>query len=159
MLFRSRIQVNQTIIALYDKFLKEGHRASSKDIGHFWALSRIFTGKPSDVERLLPDFDARVKAELERLSEQHAASTEIRELTEWMLDQTDVQGDNPQVKYAFMAVQRHILPLIGCLSGGDAAHLAERFENAYPRQERFPSHVELIQKLKEQSCRINKESL
>lgn len=151
--------VCQTILMIYENYRHNVRRAAAQDARHLGALSRILTGKRSDIEELLPDFDAKVEAELERLSREQPDSTAIRELAQWMLEQFEAQQNEPQIRYAFMAVQRHLIPLIGFLSDSDAACLAEKFETAFPYRERFPSHTELIKKLKVQSCNRNKQSL
>ena len=143
--------MNYTLANIYSSFLEDAHKATINDVHKFGALTRIFTGKQSDVERLLPAFDERIKAELETLSREGTSSAEVKVLAEWMLSQTDTQKDDPQIKYALIAVQRHLLLLIRYLDNKDAAYLAERFESAFPRQERFPSHIELLKKLKAQS--------
>lgn len=150
--------MNQTILTIYNNCLEEVRKANVEDTRRLGFLTQMFTGGQSDAEKPISEFDANMKIELNRISERYTASAEVRELTEWMLEQMDIQRDNTRIKYAFAAVQRHLIPLVHCLSNEDAASLAERFESAFPRRERFPSHIELIAKLREQSRSINEKS-
>ncbi len=148
--------MNQTVRTIYSNCLEDVCNATEKNARRLGFVTRMFTGRQSDAEKPLFEFDANMKAELNRLSMRHASSAEVREMTEWMLEQMDAQRDNPRIKYAFAAVQRHLIPLVPCLSMEDAALLAELFEHAFPRRERFPSHVELIAALREQAQSIKK---
>lgn len=143
--------INETIVSIYEDYLKEVQKVASEDTRRFGGLTRMFTGKPSVTESLLPQFDDKVQNELFTLSQQQPGSAAIRELAEWMLEQFNAKRDDPQIKYSLMAVQRHLKPLIGFLGPEDAFCLAEEYEGAFPRHERFPSHVELIAGLREQS--------
>lgn len=143
--------VNQSIIMIYENYLDETSAADAKEARHFGALSRIFTGKQSESQALLPVFDAKLSSELNLLFSRDSASSEVRELAEWMLDKATEFEDNSSVKYSFMAVQRHLLPLVGCLRSEDAAALFQKYEAAIPKRERFPIHTELLKKLKNQS--------
>jgi hypothetical protein len=143
--------MNQKIIMIYQDFLEEVNKLDSNDAHNLVTLVRTFFRRPSDVEKLLPDFDERVGNELNLLTEQYVESAEVRELAEWMLDQTGAQNDNPQIQYAFIAVQRHLTQLISFLTFEDAACLADRFAFTFPKWKRFPIHTELIAKLKNQS--------
>jgi hypothetical protein len=95
--------MNQKIIMIYQDFLEEVNKLDSNDAHNLVTLVRTFFRRPSDVEKLLPDFDERVGNELNLLTEQYVESAEVRELAEWMLDQTGAQNDNPQIQYAFIA--------------------------------------------------------
>lgn len=143
--------VNQSIVIIYEKYLENMCEAASDEARHLSGLSRMFTGKRSKTEELLPEFDAEVETELNRQFERQSSSAEVREQADWMLDQVSANRNEPRLKYALMAVQRHLIPLISCLSREDAAFLAQKFEAVIPRRERFPVQKELIKKLHEQS--------
>jgi hypothetical protein len=143
--------LNQTIVMIYENYLEEMSAAEAADAHHLGGLSRMFTGKQSDKQALLPVFDSKLAAELNRLFGQDSDSAEVCELAEWMQEQVTAYRSNPSVKYSFMAVQRHLIPLVGCLSSEDAAVLLKEYETAIPKRERFPIHTELLSKLKEQS--------
>jgi|GEM_PF-2257595 len=143
--------VNQSIVMIYEKYLGNMCEAASDEARHLGALSRMFTGKRSKTEELLPAFDAEVEIELNRQFEKQSSSAEVRELADWMLDQVTTKRDEPRIKYVFMAVQRHLIPLISCLNREDAAILSQKFETVIPHRECFPVQKELIKKLREQS--------
>ena len=143
--------VNQTIVTIYENYLEEMSAAAAAEARHLGGLSRLLTGKQGGSEVLLTAFDSKLAAELNGLLEQKPESAEIRELGEWMLEQLAAYQSNPPVKYSFMAVQRHLIPLVEGLSGGDAEVLFKKFETAVPKRERFPIYTELLSKLKEQS--------
>ena len=143
--------VSSSIITIYENYLEEMRRAALADARHFGGLSKILTGKQGRAAELLPVFDARLENEIKLLFGQQSSSGEVRELAEWMLERIEDSRYEPRLKYSLMAVQRHLLPLIGCLSGEDAAVLKEKFETVIPRQERFPVQKNLISKLREQA--------
>ena len=143
--------LNQTITTLYDNYIEEMSAALSEEARHLGGLSRMIVGKRGKSDELLPAFDSRLEAELNRLFEEKPDSGEVRELIDFMLCQVSESKDEPRLKYSFMAVQRHLAPLISLLSSEDAAYLHKRFEAVIRRQERFPVQKELIKKLKEQS--------
>ena len=143
--------VNHTIVVIYENYLEDMRNEASKEARRFDSVSRIITGKRSKTEELLPAFDERLETELNRLFGHQSNSADVRELAELMLDQVSDNRDEPQLKYSFMAVQRHLIPLVSCLSSGDASILVKKFETAIPSRERFPVHKELIKKLREQS--------
>jgi len=143
--------VSQSIITIYENYLEEIRRAALEDARHFGGLSKILTGKQGRAAELLPVFDARLESEIKLLFGQQSSSEEVRELAEWMLGQLEENGNEPRLKYSLMAVQRHLLPLISCLSGEDAAVLKKKFETVIPRRERFPVQNNLIGKLREQA--------
>lgn len=141
--------VNQAITEIYENYLDAVNKATAKDVHRFGGLSRIFTGRQSYVERLLPDFDDKLGTTLRQLYQTASSSAEVRELAEWMVEQVYAHKDDQRVKYHLMAQLRHLTPLVGALNSTDAASLAERLEAAFPRRERFPIHMQLITKLKE----------
>ena len=143
--------VSSSIITIYENYLEEMRRAALSDARHFGGLSKILTGKQGRAAELLPVFDARLENEIKLLFGQQSSSGEVRELAEWMLERVEDSRDEPRLKYSLMAVQRHLLPLISCLSGEDAAVLKEKFETVIPRRERFPVQKNLISRLREQA--------
>ncbi len=143
--------LNQTIPMIYDNYTEEMNKAAVEDARHFGGLSRIITGKGSGSEDLMPAFDCRLQAELNRLFGEQSDSEGVRELAEFMIDQVAVNRDEPRLKYSFIAVQRHLIPLTGCLNSADAAYLYKKFNAVIPRRERFPVQNKLVTKLKEQS--------
>ena len=143
--------ISQTIIMIYDSYLDEVSKAASDEARSLSGLSRLLTGKPSKTEELLPAFDEKLQNEMNHLPEQNPDSSTVRELAEWMLEQAVAYRDKPRIKYSFMAVQRHLIPLVGFLNTEDAAFLAKKFETTVPRRDRFPVIEELIKKLKKQS--------
>jgi len=108
--------VSSSIITIYENYLEEMRRAALADARHFGGLSKIFTGKQGRAAELLPVFDARLENEIKLLFGQQSSSGEVRELAEWTLQRVEDSRDEPRLKYSLMAVQRHLLPLIGCLS-------------------------------------------
>ena len=128
-------------------------KAVSVDARHFGVLSKMFTGRPGRTEELLPAFDVRLENEIKLRFGEHSSSAEVRELAEWMLERVEDSRDEPRLKYSFMAVQRHLIPLISCLGREDAGILDKKFEAAVPRRERFPVQKNLISKLREQAKR------
>lgn len=143
--------VNQTIIMIYENYVEEMSAASVAEAKHLGGLSRMFTGKQSEKQALLPVFDSKLAAELNRLFGQGSDSAEVRELAEWMLAQSTAYQNDPPIKYSFMAVHRHLIPLVESLNSGDSALLLKEYEAAIPRRERFPIHTELFTKLKKQA--------
>ena len=143
--------LNQTIAIIYDNYTEEMSKAASEEARHFGGLSRMIVGKRSRSDDLLPAFDSRLEAELNSLFGQQSDSAEIRELADLMIEKVSENWDEPRLKYSFLAVQRHLIPLFSCLNSEDAAYLHQKFEAVIRRQERFPVQKELIKKLKEQS--------
>jgi len=143
--------LNQMIVMIYENYSEAMRKAASEEARHLGGLSRMLIGKRSNSEDLLPAFDARLEAELNILFGLQSSSAEVRELADFMLDRVAENRDEPRVKYSLMAVQRHLLPLIGCLNSADASLLIKKFESTIPRQERFPIQKKLISSLKDQA--------
>ena len=143
--------MNRTIKMIYEHYLEAMDKTVLDEARHFGGITRLLVGKKSESESLLPAFDAALETALSHVLQEQPSSGEVRELAEWMLMQVKENWDKPQLKYSLMAVLRHIIPLICCLSREDASILAEKFETAFPRREQFPIHKELIIKLKERT--------
>lgn len=143
--------LNQTITTLYDNYIEEMSKALYEEAQHLSGLSRMIVGKRGKSDELLPVFDSKLKSELDMLFSDKSSSEDIRELADFMLRQVSDSSDEPRMKYSFMAVQRHLIPLIPCLNMEDAAYLYKRFEELIPRKERFPVIIDLMKKLKTKS--------
>jgi hypothetical protein len=143
--------LNQTITTIYDNYIEEMSAALSEEARHLGGLSRMISGKRGKSDELLPTFDSRLEAELNRLFSEQPDSGEVRELADYMLSQISESKDEPRLKYSFMAVQRHLAPLICYLNQEDADYLFKKSETVIRRQERFPVQKDLMKKLKEQS--------
>jgi len=141
----------QSVVTIYENYLENMNKDASNETRRLGGLSRLFTGKQSGAEALTTAFDAAIETELNQMLENPISSAEIRRLADWMQEQVTANRDEPKLKYAFMAVQRHILPLVGGLSRDDAAYLMQKLESAIPKRERFPVHQQLIGKLRERS--------
>ena len=78
--------LDQMIVMIYENYSEAMGKAASEEARHLGGLSRILVGKRSNSEDLLPAFDARLEAELNRLFGPQSDSADVRELANLMLD-------------------------------------------------------------------------
>jgi hypothetical protein len=136
---------------IYETYIKEASGAKSAEVHRFGGIGRVLTGRPSLAESLVPAFDAALAGEFKSIYAQNPDSNDVRELSEWMLLQTEDYRSEPELRYAFMAALRHLAPLAVNLETSDAEYLTKLFESAFPKRERFPAITELIERMRERS--------
>ena len=94
------------------------------------------------------EMDRQVAELAEEIAEGDAAADEIAEIVKPVLQAEESRPWPEAARWAVMATQRHVLPLIARMSAADRETMLAWYEKAYPKRRRMPLQKQILEELK-----------
>ncbi len=95
------------------------------------------------------EMDNRVAELAAEIAEGEAEPDEVAEIVKAVLQAEESRAWPEAARWAVMASQRHVLPLIARISAEDKKEMLAWYEKAYPKRRRMPLQKQILEKLKE----------
>ena len=94
------------------------------------------------------EMDNQVAELAGELTESEAEPDEIAEIVKAVLQAEESCAWPEAARWAVMASQRHVLPLIARMSAADRKEMLAWYEKAYPKRRRMPLQKQILEELK-----------
>ena len=95
------------------------------------------------------EMDNQVAELAAEIAEGEAEPDEVAETVKAVLQAEESRTWPEAARWAVMASQRHVLPLIARMSAADRKEMLAWYEKAYPKRRRMPLQKQILEKLKE----------